>query len=103
TLGDSADVFFALGDRTRLGLVSRLGSDGPMSIAGLTRGFDITRQAVTKHLRVLEDAGLVRSVSHGRETIWQLDGRRLTEARRHLDTISSHWDQALARLKQFVE
>jgi DNA-binding transcriptional ArsR family regulator len=99
----AADVFFALGDRTRLGLVSRLGDEGPLSIAKLAAGFDITRQAITKHLRVLEDAGLVRSAAHGRETIWRLEGERLAEARRHLDAISAQWDAAFGRLKRLVE
>jgi uncharacterized protein YndB with AHSA1/START domain len=70
-LEGSASIFAALGDETRLRLVSRLCDDGPMSIAKLTAGFAITRQAITKHLRVMEDAGLVRSTQHGRESIWQ--------------------------------
>ena len=74
-----------------------------MSIAKLTAGFDITRQAITKHLRVMEDAGLVRSAPQGRESLWQLDHERLAEARRYLQLISAQWDQALGRLKTFVE
>ena len=103
SLAGSASVFAALGDETRLRLVSRLCSDGPMSIARLTDGFDITRQAITKHLRVLEDAGLVRSAQNGRESLWQLEQKRLAEARRHLQTISAQWDETLDRLKRFVE
>lgn len=74
-----------------------------MSIAKLTAGFDITRQAITKHLRVMEDAGLARSTPHGRESIWQLEQKRLAEARRYLQLISAQWDDALGRLKTFVE
>lgn len=74
-----------------------------MSIAKLTAGFDITRQAITKHLRVMEDAGLARSTQHGRESIWQLEQKRLAEARRYLQLISAQWDDALGRLKIFVE
>jgi DNA-binding transcriptional ArsR family regulator len=74
-----------------------------MSITGLSAGFPITRQAVTKHLRVMEKAGLVRSTQQGRESVWQLDQTRLWEARRHLDRISAQWDDALHRLKAFVE
>ena len=74
-----------------------------MSIARLTAGSRITRQAVSKHLHMMESAGLVRSARHGRESVWQLDQRRLEEARRYLDTISRQWDDALGRLRQLVE
>ena len=102
-LEGSAPVFAALGDKTRLRLVSRLTADGPMSIARLTTGFAITRQAITKHLRVMEDAGLVRSTRHGRESVWQLEQKRLAEADRYLQLISKEWDDTLGRLKSFVE
>jgi DNA-binding transcriptional ArsR family regulator len=92
-----------LGDETRLGLVARLCAGGPMSIAKLTTGSTVTRQGITKHLRVMERAGLVHSNRHGRESIWQLDGKRLTEARHYLDLISKQWDDALGRLRVFVE
>jgi len=96
-------VFAALGDETRLRLVARLCNDGPMSITQLSAGFAITRQAITKHLRVMESAGLVRSRQQGRESVWQLEQKRLAEARRHLQTISAEWDATLGRLKRFVE
>ncbi len=96
-------MFFALGDEGRLRLVSRLSSAGPMSITNLTEGANVTRQAVTKHLRVMERAGLAHSVRRGRESVWQLDRRRLEEAQHHLEQISKQWDAALARLKTFVE
>jgi len=102
-LTGSAPVFAALGDDTRLRLVIRLSRDGPMSIVQLTAGFAITRQAITKHLRVMENAGLVRSMPQGRESVWELEQKRLSEARRHLDTISAQWDETLGRLKNFVE
>lgn len=102
-VSDPASVFAALGDETRLRLVSRLSNDGPMSIAKLAAGFPMTRQAITKHLRVMEHAGLVRSTQHGRESVWQLEQRRLADARRHLQTISAQWDETLGRLKSFVE
>jgi DNA-binding transcriptional ArsR family regulator len=102
-LADSASVFAALGDETRLRLVSRLSSDGPLSITQLTADFDISRQAITKHLQVMESAGLVRSMQQGRESLWQLEQKRLAAARRHLQTISAQWDQTLGRLKRFVE
>ena len=103
TFAGSASVFAALGDETRLRLVSRLSDDGPMSIAKLTSGFAITRQAITKHLLVMEQAGLVRSAQHGRESVWRLEHERLAEARRHLQQISTQWDETLERLKSFVE
>jgi len=100
---DSAPLFAALGDETRLRLVGRLCDDGPMSITRLTAGSHITRQAITKHLRVMEQAGLVRSTRHGREIVWQLQHQRLEDARRYLALISKQWDNALARLRKFVE
>ena len=102
-IADSAALFFALGDETRLGLVSRLSHGGPASIAKLTASFDMTRQAITKHLRVMEHAGLVRSSRRGRERVWQLEQHRLADARRYLDQISRQWDDALDRLRALVE
>jgi DNA-binding transcriptional ArsR family regulator len=103
TLARSAPVFAALGDRTRLRLVARLGREGPLSIARLTDGADVTRQAVTKHLRILADAGLARGERNGREQVWQLTAGRLHEARRSLERIAEHWDEALLRLQASVE
>jgi predicted transcriptional regulator len=74
-----------------------------MSIARLSAGFAITRQAITKHLRMMEEANLVRSTHQGRESIWQLAQQRLAEVRGYLQTISTQWDEALGRLKLFVE
>jgi DNA-binding transcriptional ArsR family regulator len=96
-------VFAALGDETRLRLVSRLVAEGPQSITRLTAGGRVSRQAVTKHLRVMEHARLVHSTRRGRESLWELDRQRLIEARGYLDQISAQWDDALARLKRFVE
>ena len=84
-------------------LVARLCGSGPMSITRLTEGFPISRQAITKHLRVMEGAGLVQCAQSGRERVWQLEPRRLDDARRHLAEISTQWDHALARLKRYVE
>jgi DNA-binding transcriptional ArsR family regulator len=99
----SAGLFAALGDETRLRLVAELCAGGPMSIARLAAGAPVTRQAVTKHLRVMERSGLVRSRRCGRETVWRLEERRLAEARAYLDAISRRWDAALSRLKDLVE
>jgi DNA-binding transcriptional ArsR family regulator len=102
-LKGSAALFAALGDETRLQLAVRLGDGGPRSITSLTAGSRLTRQAITKHLRVMEHAGLVRSARHGRESIWRLEQRRMAEARHYLDRISTQWDEALGRLREFVE
>ena len=102
-LRNSASVFAALGDETRLRLVAILCAGGALSIAQLTSGTDITRQAITKHLLVLADAGLVRDIKVGRERLWEFESTRLEEARRSLDLIARQWDQALARLKLAVE
>jgi DNA-binding transcriptional ArsR family regulator len=100
---NSVALFAALGDEIRLRLVVRLCEQGSASISRLTAGTGVTRQAVTKHLRVMQDSGLVRSTRRGRERIWHLNQQRLQEARRHLDLISKQWDDALARLRKFVE
>jgi DNA-binding transcriptional ArsR family regulator len=100
---DAASVFAALGDTTRLGLVARLSAGGPLSIVRLSDGSAVTRQAVTKHLHVLAGAGLVRHERRGRERIWELEPGRLEEARRFLDHISDQWDDALDRLRAYVE
>jgi DNA-binding transcriptional ArsR family regulator len=102
-LEDAAPVFAALGDETRLRLVARLCAHGPQSITRLHDGSDVTRQAITKHLGVLAEAGLVRGTRRGRERIWQLETARLERAQRCLDEISEQWDGALSRLKAFVE
>lgn len=99
----SAPVFAALGDPQRMVLVSRLSRSGPLSVSRLTEGTTITRQAVTKHLRVLESAGLAHSEKTGRETVWTLDHRPLARARDHLEVISRQWDDAIERLRAVVE
>jgi DNA-binding transcriptional ArsR family regulator len=100
---DLAQVFSALGDATRLRLVAVLCAGGAFSIAQLTAGTDISRQAVTKHLRVLAAAGLVKDLKVGREHLWQLDPTQIEQARRSLETIGRQWEQALGKLKDFVE
>ena len=102
-LFDFAPLFAALGDEIRLRLVVRLCEQGSASISKLTTGSGVTRQAITKHLRVMQNSGLVRSTRRGRERLWQLNLQRLQEARRYLDLISKQWDDALARLQKFVE
>ena len=100
---DPAPVFAALGDRTRLALVMRLSGGETLSISRLAAATHLTRQAVTKHLRVLEDAGLLSSSRTGRENRYALRADRIAAARAFLDDVSAQWDEALAGLKAFVE
>jgi DNA-binding transcriptional ArsR family regulator len=100
---NTAPIFAALGDETRLRLIALLCAGGAMSISQLTSGTKITRQAVTKHLHVLADAGLAYDVKVGRERRWQLEPTHLDEARRSLDVIAQQWDRALERLRLAVE
>lgn len=99
----AAPVFAALGDETRLEIVARLASGGPQSIVQLTAHAGVSRQAVTKHLVALEAAGLVRSLREGRERVWEIAPKGLSDARRYLDRISDHWDEAIERLRAAVE
>ena len=96
-------MFAALGDERRLALVTRLASGQPYSISQLTRGLRVTRQAVRKHLRVLEHAGIVRGIKRGRENRFQFRPQPMAEMREYLDFVSQQWDEALTRLKAFVE
>ena len=98
-----APLFAALGDENRLRIVSRLCPRGPMSITGLAAGSKVTRQGITKHLHVMENGGLVQCTRRGRESVWQVDRQNVEQAQRYLQQISTQWDQALARLKAFVE
>ena len=102
-LAAAAPIFAALGDETRLHIVARLCGEGPQSIMRLADGAAVSRQAITKHLRVLEEAGLARSSRAGRESIWELRTRRLQAVQRYLDQISQEWDAAIGRLRAFVE
>jgi len=103
SLADTAPIFAALGDETRLGLVAYLARGDTLSIAQLTARTLVTRQAVTRHLEVLAEAGLVRGTRRGREHLWQLEPARLALAQRSLQQISGWWDEKLAALKQSVE
>jgi DNA-binding transcriptional ArsR family regulator len=102
-LRNAVPIFAALGDETRLRLIAVLCAGGAMSIAQLTSGTEITRQAVTKHLRVLADAGMVHDVKVGRERLWEFEPTQLEEARRSLEVIGQQWDKALNKLKMAVE
>jgi DNA-binding transcriptional ArsR family regulator len=102
-LADRAATFAALGDPTRLSLIGKLSSGPPQSISRLAEGSALTRQAITKHLRVLEGAGVVRSVRTGRENLFAFRPEPLRELQSYLDQVSAQWDDALGRLKVFVE
>lgn len=102
-LDSAAPVFAALGDETRLGLVARLSAGDRISITRLTERTGVTRQAVTRHLEVLEDAGVVRGTRRGRERLWEIEPKRIDLARRSLDEISRWWDNKLSALKAKLE
>jgi DNA-binding transcriptional ArsR family regulator len=99
----SAPVFAALGDPTRLRLIARLARGEPLSIRELTEGEHVTRQAITKHLEVLAEAGLVTDRKRGRERLYALEAAPPDDARRYLDQVSAQWDKAIARLRALVE
>src|SRR5882724_8018568 len=96
-------VFAALGDETRLSVLGKLCNGMPQSISRLTACTNLSRQAVTKHLRVLANAGVVRNVRVGRESLFELEPRPIAELRNYLDQVAKQWDDALARLKSHVE
>lgn len=98
-----AAIFAALGQETRLSLVTKLSEGHPCSISQLTEESKLTRQAITRHLRVLEEVGLVHSTPSGRESMFELDTRPFKDIGEYLEFVSEQWDQALARLKSLVE
>jgi DNA-binding transcriptional ArsR family regulator len=99
----AAELFFALGDPTRLSVVKKLGAGGALSATALSEGANVTRQAIAKHLQVLEGAGLVSHEKRGREVLYALETQRLDDARAFLDNVSAAWDRALERLRKIVE
>lgn len=99
----TAEIFAALGDSTRLSLVAKLIDCRPHSISSLTDGTKITRQAVTKHLTVLENVGLVSKIKEGRESLYELDPKPLESLQDYLAIISTQWDKALINLKNMLE
>jgi DNA-binding transcriptional ArsR family regulator len=98
-----APVFAALGDETRLSLVAKLARGQACSISQLTEGSRLTRQAISKHLRVLAGVGIVRCVHRGRESLFELDPAPIDGLRKYLETVSEQWGRSLSRLKAFVE
>ncbi|TGN13162.1 ArsR/SmtB family transcription factor [Leptospira ilyithenensis] len=98
-----APVFAALGDETRLTLIAKLCLGRPRSISQLTEGTKLSRQAITKHLLVLENAGIVKSVRNGRESLFEFDANPIEEIKGYLNQVSQQWDKTLLRLKSFVE
>jgi DNA-binding transcriptional ArsR family regulator len=102
-VADAAVLFAALGDETRLRLLRQLSEAGPASISALALNFRVSRQAITKHLRFLAVASIIRGKRAGREHVWTLNPGRLAEAQRCLDVIARGWDDALGRLKAHLE
>lgn len=103
SIANAAPLFAALGDPTRLSLVLRLGDGQPRSISELSDGIDLTRQGISKHLRVLEQAGILSSERVGRESRFLIRPDAIEETRSYLDQVSAQWDRTLSRLKTFVE
>jgi DNA-binding transcriptional ArsR family regulator len=103
TVRAKAAVFAALGDETRLSLLARLCDGQRYSIAALTQGTKLTRQAVTKHLRVLERVRIVHATRDGRQSLFTFDPQPVIEMKEYLELVSKQWDDALVRLKNFVE
>ncbi|MGE0788070.1 MAG: ArsR/SmtB family transcription factor [Sandaracinaceae bacterium] len=99
----AASLFFALGDGTRLSVVRKLAAGGALSATALSADAQVSRQAIAKHLRVLEDVGLVTHDKKGREVLYALETRRLEDARSYLDSVSASWDRAIDRLRALVE
>ena len=98
-----ANTFAALGDATRLSLIARLCQVSPQSISQLSKGTELTRQAVTKHLQILEKVGLVRSVRKGRETLFEFDAAPIETMTQYLDLVSTQWERKLTDLQTFLE
>jgi DNA-binding transcriptional ArsR family regulator len=98
-----ASVFDALGDPHRLRILTRLCGTGPASTLQVAHELPLSRQAATKHLHVLEAAGLISSRKHGRERVWTVQQQQLAAAADHLTMLSRRWDRALDRLRAFVE
>jgi DNA-binding transcriptional ArsR family regulator len=96
-------IFAALGDPVRLAIVARLCSDGPLPTITLKEQTGVSRQGVSKHLRLLQQSGLVRSAREGRDRVWRIETRRIAQARKYLALMSAQWDARLERLRSFVE
>jgi DNA-binding transcriptional ArsR family regulator len=102
-LRSRAPLFAALGEPTRIGLLARLAAEGPGTVTRLSAEASQSRQAISKHLAVLAEAGLISGEKRGREQYWRLEPRRLSEAQASLEMISKQWDDALERLRHYVE
>lgn len=98
-----ASIFAALGDKTRLSLIAELCKEQPRSISQLAENSKLTRQAITKHLQVLQGAGIVRKMRRGRESLFEIELEPIEKVKTYLDHVSEQWDHALSRLKSFVE
>ena len=98
-----APIFSSLGDPTRLQLVSRLLAGKALSISRLAEGNDISRQAISKHLAVLQKSGVVQSQRNGRENLFALQSESITAAQDYLNQVAAQWDDALMRLQTFLE
>jgi DNA-binding transcriptional ArsR family regulator len=100
---DPAALFAALGDATRLSVLETLCDGRARSISQLAAGSPITRQGLSKHLRVLEEAGVVASERIGREQRYRVRRQAFDDAKAYLERASARWDDALERLRMLVE
>lgn len=103
TLKSYVPIFSALGDETRLMIVYKLTRANSLSISQLTEGTKLSRQAVTKHLHVLQNSSLVHCSRSGRESLFELNPAPIKNIKEYLDSVSAQWDEALSRLKSFIE
>ena len=97
------DLFGALADPTRRGLLERLIHEGPRTATQLAAGSAVSRQAIVKHLEVLRSAGLVEAETVGRELVHRALGGRLSGLARDLDRLAAAWDRRLTDLKRLAE
>lgn len=102
-LDDAGAVFAALADPTRRRIVRELSTDGPLTATQLAARVGISRQATSKHLFALADAGLATGERLGRETRFELDTRSFAEAESWMRAIGALWNRRLAALKTLLE
>ncbi|WP_112140126.1 ArsR/SmtB family transcription factor [Glycomyces dulcitolivorans] len=97
------DLWSAVGDPTRRRMIDLLLADGSGTATGLSERLPVTRQAVAKHLAVLDRVGLVHAGTAGRERRYRVDERQLARAVAQLNAVGSAWDSRLERIKRIAE
>jgi DNA-binding transcriptional ArsR family regulator len=102
SVAELVPVFAALGDETRWAILAALG-EGDASASALAGRLPVSRQAIAKHLGVLQEVGLVEAVRVGREVRFRVLGAELSATARRLDAIGAEWDRRLAMIKEIAE